>query len=213
MAIVLSFATSVAAGTPRAFPKRAGGPSVMFDGSAVLAAGATPGATVYFAGVSLSSVDYMLRAERTAASAIAATDGTAKFVTPLPSRSVWIVVDGQKDGYTVNSPPGMLLREMDFPGKGVQENAGGQVRKLLFNRYSLDVFLIRPGSGIWAGDVKDGGPADEDRRVDGSTMADLDSLKPLDPSQGPLDRFRPGDYLFIVDRNTLEFHVLRRGQQ
>jgi hypothetical protein len=209
--LLAALPVGAAAKTPRAFPKIEGGPNVTFETQSIRATGATPGATVYFAGVSIWSADYMLHLDTASGSAVADASGVAVFPAAVHSRSIWLVVEPRKDGYTVAAPQGMLLREMDFPGQGVKENAAGQLRRLLLDRFSLEAFLIRPGSGIWASYIKDGNPEDEDGVPDGSTAADLNSLKPVGDAHGKPEKLEPGDYLFLVDRNTLEFHVMRRG--
>lgn len=199
-----------AARPPRTFPKRVGGPAVTFTETAVIARGATPGASLYFAGVTLGTGDYVIRVEKSGGTAIADGDGHAELTASIDTRSVWIVVDAASGGYTVAAPHGMLLREIDFPGRS-DEDSSGHVRSLVFERYAVDAFLIRPGVGTWTGYLRDGGPGDEDREINGKTDVDLGSLAPVGETQGSADRLKPGDVLFVVDRNTLEFHVLKRG--
>jgi hypothetical protein len=195
---------------PRTFPKRAGGPAVSFTDSAVVARGATPGSTLYFAGMTLGAGDYVIRVERSAGSAVADAEGNASFAADIDTRSVWLVTDGTSGGYTVAAPTGMLLREIDFPGQS-DEHATGPVRRLLLERYAMDVFLIRPGVGLWSGYLRDGGAADEDREINGRTDAGLSTLTSVDDAPSDPERLERGDLLFLVDRNTLEFHVTKRG--
>jgi hypothetical protein len=209
--LVLLFAAASAAAMPRAFPKRAGGPMVVFDAGRVRATGATPGAAVYFASVSLYTGDEALRVVKPAGVVIADAGGRAELVAEVHARSVWLVIDPAM-GYTVAAPLGMVLREMDLPGEA-KENGGGQLQRLLLRRFSVDAFLIRPGEGIWTAYFRDGGPLDEDAEPDGKNHADLADLEPVGGTAGPAERFEPGDYLFLVDRNSLEFHVARRGPQ
>ena len=206
------FAISASA-IPQTFPKRAGGPILTFTADGVRASGATPGATLYFAGVSLVGGNYTLRVEKTAGSATADASGVAEFAAAVARRSVWIVVDPEKDGYTVAAPPGMPIQEMDFPGAGVGADENGQMRRLLLSRFSVDCYLIRPGVGVWTAYVRDGGPFDSDQSPNGAAHADLNALTPVGSTAGQPERFSAGDYLFLVDRNSLEFHVARRGRQ
>ncbi len=195
---------------PRTFPKRAGGPAVAFTESAVVAHGATPGSTVYFAGVTLGAGDYVIRVERSAGSTVADGEGNASFAADIDTRSVWLVADGASGGYTVAAPEGMLLREIDFPGRS-DESSGGQVRRLLLERYAMEVFLIRPGEGMWSGYLRDGAPADADHEINGRTDAGLNALGAVGATPSDPERLKPGDLLFVIDRNSLEFHVTKRG--
>jgi hypothetical protein len=106
----------------------------------------------------------------------------------------------------------MLLREMDFPGKA-QEEAGGQLRRVVLRRFNVDAFLIRPGQGLWSAYFRDGGPLDEDAEPDGQNNGNLGDMLRVGTTAGEAERFKPGDYLFLVDWNSLEFHVARRGAQ
>lgn len=209
--VLLMVFSASAAAMPRAFPKRVGGPAVVFETGRVRATGATPGATIHFASVSLYNADGMLHTTRTAGAAIADAAGNADFSAEVHTRSVWIVIEAGK-GYTVASPPGMLLREMDFPGNA-NENASGQVHSMLLDRFGVEVFLVRPGEGTWTAYFRDGSARDGDGEPNGSNHADFADLAPVGATTGAAERFEPSDYLFLVDRNSLEFHVARRGAQ
>ena len=208
---VLGVIPAFAAGShlPQAFPKRAGGPVVTFASDRVRATGATAGAQVYFASVSLYGGGGMLNVARPAGVAVADADGNAELVTEVHTRSVWLVVDGAK-GYTVAAPRGMLLQEMDFPG-GARADGNGQLRRLFLSRFYVDVFLIRPGEGMWIGYFRDGGPLDDDGQPNGQNNGDVGALQPVAGTSGDVGQIKPGDYLFVVDRNSLEFHLGRRG--
>lgn len=208
--LLATLSAGAATHPPRAFPKRVGGPTVAFTESSVIAQGSTPGATVYFAGVTLGAGDYVIRVEPSAGSAVADGEGNAAFPADIDTRSIWLVADGTNGGYTVAAPEGMLLREMDFPGRS-DENASGQVRRLLLERFAMDVFLIRPGVGLWSGYLRDGGTSDADHEINGRTDAGLDALRAVGTTPSDPERLKPGDLLFVVDRNSLEFHVTKRG--
>ena len=216
----MRFITAVLAGAlcvpafadPRTFPKRAGGPKVTFSADRVRASEATPGAAIYFAAVSLASENYTLRGETAAGWAVADANGNAEFPTAIHTRSVWLVIDAAKNGYTVAAPHGMTLQEMPFPGNSVAEDAGGNLRRVLLDRFAVDVFLVRPGTGVWSLYLRDGSGADEDQEPNGQLLANLEEMQPVGETAGSPERFRRGDYLFVVDRNSLEFHVSHRGR-
>lgn len=209
--LILSLATINAPAIPRAFPVKAGGPSVQFGTGRIRATGATPGARIHFTGVSLSDAGGVLRVTKAAGAATADDKGNAELATDVHTRSVWLVIDASK-GYTVAAPHGMLLREMDLPGNA-DANASGQVAQLQLSRFHVEVFLIRPGEGTWTAYFRDGGPRDADREPNGSNHASLADLQPIGGTTRGADRIERDDYLFLVDRNSLEFHVLRRGHE
>lgn len=200
-----------AARKPRTFPKRVGGPELAFTADAVMVSGAQPGAQIHFAAVALHPGNYETRVEKPAGSAVADAQGRASHAVDVETRSVWIAVDASTRGYTVGSPHGMLLREMDFPGRGWVDNPSQLFRRLSLDRYSVDVFVIRPGVGVWAGNFRDGGAGDEDGAMNGETTADVAFLTPVGGAPA-LERVQPRDIVFLVDPSTLEFHVARRGE-
>ena len=213
--VVLLCITTAASGAPRTFAKRAGGPAVTFTAGAVNATTATPHARVHFAGVVLGGGNYELRVTKPAGSALADPEGKVSFAPHggVETRAVWLVVDGTSGGYTVTAPHGMLLREIDeFPGEGVKHNPAGALRRILLGRHNVDVFLVRPGEGTWGGNLRDGGRSDQDGAMNGSIDGDLSALVPLGGSGPTPERIGAGDVLFLVDRNTLEFHVARLGR-
>lgn len=211
--VLLLFLAANAVAMPRAFPKKAGGPSVTFETGRVRATGAAPGATIYFASVSLYTADEMLHVVKPCGMVVADANGNAELLTEVHTRSVWLVVDATK-GYTVAAPRGMLLREMDIPKHDEQENdANGELRHLVLRRFSVDVYLIRPGKGLWTAYYRDGGDLDEDRDPNGKNKAVFDDLLAVGATTGKAGHFKPHDYLFFVDRNSLEFHVARRGAE
>jgi hypothetical protein len=193
----------------RVSPKRVGGPSVTFDSGTVVAAQATPGSTVYFASLSLKGGDYVITVEKPTGQATADPIGVARFTLaePVRNRSVWVVVDGATHGYTVASPPGMLLSEMTLPGNTLVTATGG----LAVERAAVDVFVIRAGGGIWAAYLRDGAAIDTDHATDGVVSADVSALDPDAPGTAPLAAFQPGDIVFSVDRNSLQYFATKVG--
>jgi hypothetical protein len=193
----------------RMSPKRAGGPEVGFEAGAAVATGATPGATVYFASLSLKGGDYVITVEKPAGVATADVNGVARFTlaAPLRTRSIWIVVDGTTRGYTVACPPGMLLGEMTLPGGSLLAPNG----ELAVDRAAVDVFVIRAGGGIWSAYLRDGASIDADHATDGVVSAGVSALDPDTPGAAPLADIRPGDVLFAVDRNSLQYFASKVG--
>ena len=214
LCVISALALHASSHIPRRGPQKAGGPDVAISATAITVTHATPGATIYFASVSIFSAgDFLVNVERPGGSAVADASGNATFTPPkgVRTRSVWLVVDGESGGYTVASPPVMLLREMDLPGNA-SAGANGALRKVTSNRYSTDLFLIRAGSGMWAARIIDGGTGDDDHVTNGRVSTDISVLTPFAGTSAEVpDKFAKGDILFFVDRNTLEFAVASQG--
>lgn len=201
--VVAVSAAVAAAGAPRTGHKRVGSaPTVSFDAKGISAT-VTPGATVYFAALSISSHNYFPSIERPAAIiGDSDRDGRVAFETTVQSRSVWIVVDGKSGGYTVASPEG-LLREIEFPGNSARAGTNGVLHRLGIRRPQLAYVVIRPDVGMWGTVAVDGSPSDADHTRDYDASVDIDKLPPLAGSGPPPDRLAPGDIVFAVDLNTL----------
>ena len=200
---------------PKSFPTRAGGPAITFAEDSVTLSGATPGATLYVASVSLGSANYQTVVGNEAGVVSADAAGTALYTTrrPVETRGVWIAVDGATGGYTVAAPPGTLLREIDFPGNGIAPSGSGALRRFaLSERFSVEAILIRPAVGMWSGSLRDGGRHDEDQTIDGAIEADITTLLPVGNAPAAPERVMPGDLLVLIDRATLEYHVAVHGK-
>jgi hypothetical protein len=126
---------------------------------------------------------------------------------PVRIRSIWIVVDGTTRGYTVACPPGMLLGEMTLPGGSLVTPNG----ELAVDRAAVDVIVIRAGRGIWAAYLRDGASIDADHAIDGVVSAGVSALDPDSPGASPLTALQPGDVLFAVDRNSLQYFASKVG--
>lgn len=219
LAVALSlFVAALAVAEPRlpkTFATRAGGPSIGIGESSVALTGATAGATLYVANVSLGSGGYQISVISEAGVVTADANGAAVYTTtrPVERRGVWIAVDGATGGYTVAAPRGSLLREIDFPGNGLEQSGNGAWRRFaLAERYSVEAILIRPSAGMWAGSLRDGGNRDEDDTINGAIDADIATLAPVGNTPVPPERIMPGDLLVLIDRATLEYHVAVHGK-
>lgn len=191
-----------------------GGPAVSFNDSKIAVTGGTKGDILYAAGLEIRGGEVAVQLEPRVATATVAADGTAALDMQkrITVRSIWIVVDG-KGGYTVTPGPGMVRRVMSLQGNGKVSGSDGQVRQLLARRYSIYVYLVRPGAGMWSARFMDGRPSDDDKHANGSVTASLQSLAPVAGTTAqPPEHLSPGDVLFIVDPYSLEYAVSRMGK-
>jgi hypothetical protein len=154
-------------------------------------------------------VTTLITVEKPVGQATVDTTGVARLTLerPVRKRSVWIVVDGTTHGYTVASPPGMLLSEMTLPGNSLVTPTGG----LAVDRAAVDVFVIRAGGGTWTAYLRDGAAIDTDHATDGVVSADVSALDPDVPGTPPLAALQSGNVLFAVDRNSLQYFATKVG--
>jgi hypothetical protein len=197
----------------RVSPKRVGGPEVSFEPSAVVATGSTPGSTLFFVSLSLAPGDYVITVEKPAGQVTADADGLARLTLgqPVRTRSLWLVLDGVSGGYTVACPPGMLLSEMTLPETGMLSGPSVAPTGVSIDRAAVDVFVVRAASGIWAAYLRDGATIDADHLMDGAVATGVSALAPSAPGASLLSALEPGDVVFAVDRNSLQYAVTKVG--
>ena len=198
------FAMPAMAGKARAYPQVVNGPAVTFESNRVIADAATPGATIYFVGISITNVDSMPVIEREGGPAVADSEGIARYTTkkPVRTRSVWIAV--MQGGYTVAAPEGMVLREVPLPADALQNN------QLRVGQYAAEVAMVRRGigGGIWMAPVRDGGSGD-DGGANGEVLVGLPTLQSPPPNAGPGPiETQTSDVFFVVNPFSLEYGVL-----
>lgn len=215
VAVLLFSVSLVAAPRPYVGKKGTSGPDVTFDGNSVVAAGVAPGARVYFASLSLTAREYVLRVEKPSGVVVDDDrDGVARLdlAHDVRARSLWLVVDGDAGSFTVAAPPGFVVSEFALPASAVHAAPSGALRRIMLHRRHLDVFVIRPGSGIWTGTAKDGSRRDVDETFNGKVTLDLEAFSALSGSPEPPQHLRAGDVVLAVDRDTFEYYVAKQGR-
>lgn len=184
-------------------------PDVAFEPRAVVASGFAPEAEVIFFAVYRDPQGFHSRVGSFYGSAPADGLGEARFELPepIPLKSVWAVAEVTSGWVLVTAPPGFSLREIPFPEEGVRLAAAGQVGALVHHGERLEVLVVRPRRGAWAGRIGDGTERDGDRRLDGLVRVEPDRLEALTQGPPPPSVLRPGDRVVAVDPRTLEHFV------
>ncbi len=134
-------------------------------------------------------------------------DGVIRYVPVrgVAWRSIWMVVDLETGALAVAAPDGSPMPMRSYGGR---ESLPAQaiVQHLDIGRESVDVLVVRPGVGAWAGTVRDGGAADRDGQSNRRLRLDPARLGRLDESFDPAPHaFRPGDVVAILDSERLEY--------
>jgi hypothetical protein len=185
-------------------------PGCRFSTDTVIAPRGTPGATIYFSGVTIVAAYYAKEVQRPAGIAVADSNGRATFAWPPPERGIWLTVDGSTAEYTVASQAVHLLRQTDLPANALQNDpTTGELRRLAIDRMKIDVTLVRPGVGMWTGVFTDG-EADADNSENGVTVADIATLTPVGNSPAAPTSLQSHDILFAVDHNAFDYFITQR---
>ncbi len=185
-----------------------------FESLEVVASDLTPGGDAVFFSVARIPREYFNEVVRFRGTEPVDSFGEARFAPEsddgsVPLKSVWAVVDLATGAYTVGAPPGFVLREVAFPGKGFEVGAPGLVNRLRHRFSFVDMLLVRPGVGSWWLRAHDTGPHDHDGADDDRSTTALEDLEPMGAGPAPPDRFARDDVLVVIDPRTLQFYATR----
>lgn len=209
--VATALAGLVSAGAGWAAP-----PEVEFSASEVSVSGVTPGGRVVAWWLARGVSGYTRWQSRQAEAVVDGDGDGVVTVTPsrgVPEASLWAVVDVASGEYTLASPLGGPLREVEPPrGLGALVGRG----ELDEERRRVEVLVVRPGTdgeaGAWAGGVDDGGSGDGDGVRDGRARAPLGRLEPVGEGGGAAPAaFRAGDLVVAGNAEELVFWAHRVG--
>ena len=138
------------------------------------------------------------------------SDGTVELEVPegVPPRSIWLAVERKSGAWSLAAPAGYPLRRMGLP----EVEEGGGAVTLASGR--VEVVLVRPGVGVWTGQVADGGEGDLDGVADGRVSVEVARLAG-EPEEGVAapEELRPGDVVAVFDLLGMAVFVLRTELQ
>jgi len=196
----LAFLAVAAAEGAQPAPPVANAPSIVFDGSSVVASGLTSGGQAVVFGVAREVQDFVANLVRREEIVTADATGTARYELgrPVPGQSVWVIVDLATGGAATAAPEGFSFVQTDFRGRGAAALASDR-DGIADDRSLLDLLVVRPGQGAWSATVGDGGPLDEGPPADGKVEISLAGFKPLGASPAPPARFSGRDVVVAID--------------
>lgn len=137
-------------------------------------------------------------------------DGQVRFPLggPVATRSAWAAVDLASGGFDAAAPEDFRLKKVNFRGQGLGRRPDGR-DSVVDARGLAEILVVRPGTGVWALRLGDGGPTDEDGAADGRLEAVLDRMEPLAGSPPPPQTFQKDDVVLVLDPNLLEITLVK----
>jgi hypothetical protein len=183
-------------------------PAITFDATHVIAAGFHSGRDVIIFGVGTAPGPYFLRMLRYTDTIVSDSSGTVKFEVPdgVPDRSVWFAVDSQTRDYAVGSPrPTLLQPSLNRPG--VRHGAEGGADSIDLDRRLMDVLVVRPGAGVWAGSCGRNSLKDRNRGKSGAMQLSAWDIDAAPKTTGRSNAILPSDLIVVIDSETLEYFV------
>lgn len=177
---------------------------VSFTPTTVVVKTATPSHQVVVFAIGIGSRGRAALLTREALEETSDGTGVATF-TPrrIPPRSVWVAVDVTDGTFGIASPSGELPALLPLAADAWQT---GRATVDVTRRF-LEVLLVRPGAGAWTLQVTDGGPKDDDARLDGTSRLRLDKMGTLVGDSAAPAVAVQDDVLVIVDPQTLRYFV------
>ena len=178
---------------------------IAFDEKQVLVEGLTPGGQVVLFSVAREPapfVSVMARRE-----VILSGDGsggaTFDLDSGVPLCSIWVAVDLADGDFTVATPPGYPLRELNLPAGSLRNGPKGKLDRLFKESHLIEILVARPGGGAWAATVSDGSDEDEDGPANGTLTFGLERLERVGESPAAPDEFAAGDVLVAIDPEAM----------
>lgn len=187
-------------GSGRSAAADAGGPVITLTDSGAIATGIRPGgdAIWYFRSVTefsgwprLSRVLKVTRDDD--------RDGIVSIQAAIPPASVVFVIDFATGQFSMVTPDGTPVRELNAVGNGW----GGGVGHLDFGVSDLEILLVRPGRGAYTMRSEQGGANDADNRSDANLRIRLSDMIVIHGSENPPPVAVPHDLLIAIEPTQL----------
>ncbi|HXH93520.1 MAG TPA: hypothetical protein VNN25_18205 [Thermoanaerobaculia bacterium] len=183
-------------------------PAITFDSTHVIATGFHSARDIVIFGVGTGPGPYFLRLMRFTDTLTADSAGTVRYeiANGVPERSVWFAVDTQTPDYAVGSPqPALLHATLSAPGirRGTQPAAD----TVDLDRRLVDLLLVRPGSGAWAGSCGRNSLKDRNRGKSGAMQFSAADIDAAPKTIGRPSTILPSDLIVIIDSETLEYFI------
>lgn len=164
----------------------------------------TPGGQAVLAGVDRESATFFFN-DTHYTDAQAESGGTATFsidrgITP---RSVWIAVDVATGRVAIVTPAGSPYR----PRPSAAKSANARAASIAIDGTSVDLLLIRPGTGAWRLSAGDGAAMDADGLQNQTLTLAAADFEPLAGTAAAPSELAPHDLLIGIDALRQEYFV------
>ena len=121
--------------------------------------------------------------------------------------SIWAAVDLATGAWSVEGPEGSPLRPLTAHPLILPELSSVSLRLRLMAQ-TLEVYLVRPGTGAWRIPVSDGGPTDSGEGNDGELLIDFGDGFPIDGTP-EFEELAPEDVVLAFQPYRLEWFAAR----
>lgn len=127
----------------------------------------------------------------------------------VPLRSVWLAVDLTNGSLASASPAGTELNPRAIGSDELVRNAQSAAVALRQERLSVDLLLVRPGTGAWILRAREGGSMDGDHTRNGMLTVTFADAEALDTGSGSAPaQLQPGDVVAAIDPSQFDLLTL-----
>jgi hypothetical protein len=130
---------------------------------------------------------------------------------PVSTFTFCAAVDEGDGRYATN---GAAFTPAPIPNDGapLKKNEAGNILRAEFSAPFVDALVVRPGKGRWYGSIGEGGPEDDDGRLNHKLVIGFPRLKDKDGLKGP-DHLLPKDILIVTDPHHMRVAAFRVGEK
>jgi hypothetical protein len=183
-------------------------PVIAFDDARVLLT-VGPGDTVVVFGAAqrVGGTRQLMRWQRVASDDDG--DGQIEVVLPRPvePNSIWLAVSTETGALGTAAPAGSEFRRIDFPAAVLPKDAAGALDRYITGRDAVDLLVIRPHVGAWAGFAADGRQGDADGKYNGGLTLKFSNLRTIHGNSPSPPHLTPHDVVVAVDVRRLEYYA------
>lgn len=184
--------------------------TISFDPTGVIATGITTGGQAAWFSVAIESAPFVNRIVRREEVMTDTGAGQVRLELneAVPLRSIWVAVDLTSGTYAIATPANFALRQFSPSSNAFKADATGNLNHFTWPGHLLEIWVARPGSGVWGVEVPDGGSGDEDGPANGTITIDLQHLHPVGPSAAAPAAFAKGDVFVVINPDTMQAAVV-----
>jgi hypothetical protein len=130
----------------------------------------------------------------------------------ITTDTLWVAVDLSSGGTAVATPPESRFRGVPFPADALRKGGNDQLEHFVAGRGMIDVLIVRPKVGAWAGFAVDGHPSDADQQQNGRSTIAFRDARALDARAPAPRHLTPRDVVIAVDLRKLEYYTTEVSQ-
>lgn len=132
--------------------------------------------------------------------------------TETPLDTLWVAVDVSTGGVAAVAPTESRFQRIEFPAEALRKGQDDKIEQFVAGRKMIDLLVVRPRVGAWAGFAADGHASDGDQQQNGQSAVVFAQARALDGRAPAPRHLTPRDVVVAVDLRKLEYYMTEVGQ-